>query len=50
MIDPTSDSNRLGELAEDFLDRRGRGERPTVVEYAEKYPISPTRSARSSRP
>lgn len=38
MIDPTSDSNQLGELAEDFLDRRGRGERPTVAEYAEKYP------------
>ncbi|SIO62533.1 Tetratricopeptide repeat-containing protein [Singulisphaera sp. GP187] len=38
MNDPSADSNPLGALAEEFLDRRFRGERPTVAEYAEKYP------------
>ncbi|AGA26435.1 serine/threonine-protein kinase [Singulisphaera acidiphila] len=38
MNDPSSDLNQLGGLAEEFLDRRSRGERPTVTEYAEQYP------------
>ncbi|WP_406696263.1 serine/threonine-protein kinase [Singulisphaera sp. Ch08] len=38
MNDSFSDGNQLGGLAEEFLDRRARGERPTVAEYADKYP------------
>jgi serine/threonine protein kinase/tetratricopeptide (TPR) repeat protein len=36
--EPSLDPSRLGELAEEFVDRRQRGERPTVEEYAERYP------------
>jgi eukaryotic-like serine/threonine-protein kinase len=38
MNDPSRDPGHVEELAEEFLDRRRRGERPTVAEYAEKYP------------
>src|SRR4051812_15691266 len=38
MNDRSLDLSRIGELAEEFLDRHHRGERPTVAEYAERYP------------
>ena len=38
MTDPSLDSSPLGELAEEFLGRSQRGERPTVDEYAERFP------------
>ena len=36
--DPSLDPGPLGDLAEEFLERRQRGERPTVEEYAARYP------------
>ena len=36
-------------LAEDFLDRKRRGERPTLREYTERHPSWPRRSATCSR-
>src|SRR4051794_4470168 len=36
--DPSLDPDPLGDLAEEFLERRQRGERPTVEEYAARYP------------
>ena len=38
MNDPSLEASRLGALAEELLDRRRRGERPTVAEYAARYP------------
>src|SRR4051794_5193804 len=36
--DPTSDRNPVDRLAEEFVERYRRGERPSWTEYAEKYP------------
>src|SRR5262245_40571204 len=42
MSNPTSDSgsgcNRLDELAEEFVQRHQRGERPSLSEYTDRYP------------
>ncbi len=38
---PSSDSSRevlLGRLAEEFVERHRRGERPAIAEYADRYP------------
>src|SRR5262245_32453480 len=37
--DPSLEQGPLGDLAEDFLERRQRGERPTVEEYAARHPM-----------
>src|SRR4051812_33045015 len=36
--DPSLDPGPLGDLAEEFLERRQGGERPTIEEYAARYP------------
>jgi serine/threonine protein kinase/tetratricopeptide (TPR) repeat protein len=36
--DPSLEPGPLGDLAEEFLERRQRGERPTVEEYAARFP------------
>src|SRR5262245_11093214 len=38
MTSPTADPDPLDRLAEEFLARCRKGERPTVAEYAAKYP------------
>jgi WD40 repeat protein/serine/threonine protein kinase len=38
MSEPSSVSVRLDALAEDFAQRHHRGERPTIDEYAQRYP------------
>jgi serine/threonine protein kinase/WD40 repeat protein/tetratricopeptide (TPR) repeat protein len=38
MTNSSSESNRLDELAEEFVARHRRGERPSLSEYANKYP------------
>jgi hypothetical protein len=38
MSEPSSVSGRLDELAEEFVQRHHRGERPTIDEYALRYP------------
>jgi serine/threonine protein kinase/WD40 repeat protein len=38
MNDSLSQQNQIEVLAEEFLERRRRGERPTVAEYAAQYP------------
>jgi hypothetical protein len=38
MTDFSGDRNPVEKLAEEFLERQRRGERPTLTEYADKYP------------
>src|SRR5262249_39209349 len=38
MNDSLSQQNQVEALAEEFLERRRQGERPTIAEYAAKYP------------
>jgi hypothetical protein len=38
MTNPSMQRNPIKELAEDFLARYRRGERPSCEEYAQKYP------------
>jgi serine/threonine protein kinase/DNA-binding beta-propeller fold protein YncE len=38
MTDPSSERGPVEELAEEFVERCRRGERPTPAEYAERYP------------
>src|SRR5262245_10447519 len=38
MLDATSDDSTLDDLTEEFARRWRAGERPTVEEYAERYP------------
>jgi WD40 repeat protein/serine/threonine protein kinase/tetratricopeptide (TPR) repeat protein len=38
MIDSSSDRNPVEALAEEFVERYPRGERPTLAEYAARYP------------
>ena len=38
MADPSSDRDRLERLAQEFIDRHRKGERPDVAEYAERDP------------
>jgi hypothetical protein len=49
MSSSAAEASVVEALADDYLERKRRGERPTVAEYAAKYPTSPTRSVRSSR-
>src|SRR5262249_41631698 len=37
MSEPNSSSGRLDELAEEFVQRHQRGERPSIDEYAQRY-------------
>jgi WD40 repeat protein/tetratricopeptide (TPR) repeat protein/serine/threonine protein kinase len=38
MADFSSDRNPVEQLAEEFMERRRRGEKPTLSEYTERYP------------
>ncbi len=38
MFDSSPDERQVEDLAEEFLERRRRGERPTLEEYAARYP------------
>jgi len=38
MTDTSSHSDRIDELANEFVDRKQRGENPTIAEYCRKYP------------
>ena len=38
MAHPSAERHPVERLAEEFIDRHRRGERPTLTEYAEKYP------------
>ena len=38
MFDSSADERQVEDLAEEFLERRRRGERPTLEEYAARYP------------
>ena len=38
MNDSVSQPNQVEALAEEFLERRRQGERPTIAEYTAKYP------------
>ena len=38
MSESVSQSNRVETLAEEFLERRRKGERPTIAEYVAKHP------------
>jgi hypothetical protein len=38
MSEPVSSSLSVEELAEEFLERQRQGQRPTVDDYAERYP------------
>jgi serine/threonine protein kinase len=38
MSEPSAASGRLDELAEEFVQRYHRGERPSIDEYAQRYP------------
>ncbi len=38
MNDATADGLSVEALAEEFLERKRKGERPTVAEYLERYP------------
>ena len=38
MSDSSSERDPVEALAEEFLDRQRRGERPDVTEYARRYP------------
>ena len=39
MSTSSNQRNPVERLAEDFLDRKRRGERPTLREYLERYPV-----------
>jgi hypothetical protein len=38
MTDPSSERDPVEVLAEEFVERHRRGERPSLTEYADKYP------------
>src|SRR5262249_15916834 len=38
LIDSLADADPVDALAEEFLERRRRGERPTIADYAARYP------------
>ena len=38
MSEPASEQNPIDRLADDFLERYRRGQRPSFTEYAEKHP------------
>src|SRR5262249_44050806 len=38
MAEPGSDGDQLGRLADEFLERHRRGERPALTEYAARHP------------
>lgn len=48
--DRTADRDPVDVLAEEFVARYRRGERPVLAEYVEGYPGWPSRFGSSSRP
>ena len=50
MSTPSDARSPVEVLADEFLARCKRGERPTIGEYCDRHPAWPGRSATSSRP